>query len=86
MPRYDYTCKDCKKDFFIICSISDNRDNIKCDKCNSINISRIFNAIILKHNKEENNSKEVKKASVINNSCNHDHAYGSHCCPEDEYL
>lgn len=92
MPRYDYNCKDCKKAFFIICHISDSRDNVECEYCKSKNISRIYNAVILKHKKEDiKQDDEVLKCknddiNISKNTHHHEHEYGSHCSPEDEYL
>lgn len=89
MPRYDYKCKDCEKPFFIICGISDNRDSVICEYCKSKNVSRLYNAVILKRNKETNESKSDKKVEIENthnHDHKHDHSYGSHCSPEDEYL
>lgn len=92
MPRYDYLCKECEKNFFIIVPITDNRENVLCESCQSKNVSRIYNATILKSSrvKEVNPEESVKEVRKHNHhNCQHhghEHNYGEHCSPEDEYL
>lgn len=87
MPRYDYKCKNCNKDFFIICPISDKRENIKCDNCQSLEVIRIYNATILKNKSETNNKLNNSAPDTIKEKHHtHKHVYGSHCCPEDDYI
>lgn len=88
MPRYDYKCKNCSKDFFIICQINDSRENIKCDSCGSANTLRIYNATILKNKSEEKNIEILRPKTEhphLKNS-DHDHEYGQHCSPENDYI
>ena len=88
MPRYDYKCKDCLKDFFIVCQINDSRENIKCELCGSNNTLRIYNATILKKKSEEKPT-EISDNKVKQNHSNHsdhDHEYGQHCSPENDYI
>lgn len=88
MPRYDYKCKNCLKEFFIVCSITDPRKDIKCELCGSHNTLRIYNAKIIKRRSEEKIS-EISSNKVKHNHSNHtehDHEYGQHCSPENDYI
>ncbi|HAZ37028.1 MAG TPA: zinc ribbon domain-containing protein [Clostridiaceae bacterium] len=40
MALIDYKCKDCKNEFFEI--VNDANEKIKCPKCNSTNIERLY--------------------------------------------
>lgn len=41
MPLYEYTCKDCKKDFTRIMSLSEyEAGNVKCPECGSGNVEQ----------------------------------------------
>lgn len=65
MPKYDYKCKQCGTNFFIICGINDSRDNISCTNCGSTDLARKFNVVILKGQRArgyQEESKETKPA------------------------
>ncbi|MEW6556802.1 MAG: zinc ribbon domain-containing protein [Elusimicrobiota bacterium] len=42
MPLYTYICKDCGESFELLVGINANREELKCEKCNSKNIQRTF--------------------------------------------
>ena len=46
MPTYEYECKKCKKVFTVDMTISDyeKRKSIKCPKCSSTSVKRIFSS------------------------------------------
>jgi putative FmdB family regulatory protein len=48
MPRYDYQCKQCDSDFSVYMSMSESRDNLACEKCESRDIYRLYSKIITK--------------------------------------
>jgi len=54
MPTYEYTCKDCKKDFTVYLSIRefDAKPKIKCPNCESHNIIRKFAGFFAKTSKK----------------------------------
>ncbi len=87
MPQYNYKCKDCQTDFFILCGVNDSRENIKCTKCSSLNSVRVFNAKILKGKRAKGyQEEEIKKEEVheCNTSPEHNHTH-DHCSPELDY-
>lgn len=90
MPRYDYQCKLCNADFFIITGINDSRENITCSKCGSKDTKRIFNSTIIRKKEEitQEKSKEDKQKINTHSHCTHGHThkYGEHCSPEEDYL
>lgn len=90
MPRYDFNCKDCNKDFFVTLGINESRENITCSNCNSKNTKRIFNAIVLKGSKAQgfiDDKPKDKQPIVPRHVCNHSHhAFGEQCSPETEYI
>jgi len=41
MPVYDYICKDCKKSFELVLTLSEHdKDKIKCPKCGSTRVEQ----------------------------------------------
>ena len=42
MPIYTYVCKDCGQSFELLVGMTDNKEELKCEKCNSKNIQRTF--------------------------------------------
>ncbi|MBC7472924.1 MAG: zinc ribbon domain-containing protein [Candidatus Sericytochromatia bacterium] len=85
MPRYDYKCKNCDSSFFITCGINESRENVICSNCQNNNVSRIFNSIILKNRKNEDQIEvkdlEENKSHDVQNVHEHDH-----CSPDLDYI
>lgn len=48
MPQYNYHCKDCESGFSIYASMSDSRENILCETCQSNNVYRVYSRILMK--------------------------------------
>lgn len=48
MPAYEYTCKDCGKDFIVFLTIKEYESNpkIKCDYCGSDHVERKISAFV----------------------------------------
>ncbi|MCK4993921.1 MAG: zinc ribbon domain-containing protein [Candidatus Omnitrophica bacterium] len=44
MPIYTYVCKDCKEKFELMVGVNAEKTELKCVKCASNNIERIFSA------------------------------------------
>jgi len=44
MPIYEYKCSDCKANFEILVSKSDDEKDIKCKKCGSNKIKKTISA------------------------------------------
>jgi len=44
MPVYTYVCKDCKEKFDLILGVTEEKTQLRCAKCASINIEKIFSA------------------------------------------
>ena len=87
MPRYDYICKSCNSDFFIISGINENRDNIECTECNSENVRRIFNSIIIKkRTKDYLEESESKPEVKVDKHLHKDPEEHGHCSPDIDYL
>lgn len=42
MPEYTYKCNDCDKKFILVCSISQYKEQINCEYCNSLNTNRSY--------------------------------------------
>lgn len=41
MPAYEYTCRDCGKDFTVYLSVKDyGKAEVKCGNCGSSNVER----------------------------------------------
>jgi len=80
MIRYDYKCRECQKDFYIVTDITDKRLNVKCNYCQSSNIFRVFNVVILK----SENIKDIENKKTEN--LKEDHHHGGQCSPENDYI
>jgi putative FmdB family regulatory protein len=54
MPAYEYTCKDCKKDFTIYLSIKEFETNptITCTNCQSTNVIKKLTSFFTKTSKK----------------------------------
>ncbi len=54
MPAYDFTCKNCKKEFTAFYSIGEYQKSpaIKCPQCGSDNIQRKFSGVFAKTSKK----------------------------------
>jgi putative FmdB family regulatory protein len=54
MPAYEYTCKDCKKEFTVFLSIKEFEaiPKIKCPHCQSDNITRKLATFFTKTSKK----------------------------------
>jgi len=85
MPKYDYRCKKCNSDFFIVCSINDSREDIICKKCGSPKPVRIFNVIVLKGKKAKGYEAEPAKPKTLTENSGHNHDENDHCSPELDY-
>jgi len=44
MPLYTYVCKDCGAKFDILIGVSSQKEELKCSKCSSKNIQRVFSS------------------------------------------
>jgi putative FmdB family regulatory protein len=46
MPTYEYTCKDCKRDFIVIRSLkeAEERPAVKCEHCGSEKVEKKYSA------------------------------------------
>lgn len=93
MPRYDYKCKECHKDFFIVTGMNDSRKEVLCSNCQSKDTVRVFNAVVLKgnsfkekENKITNNKNDLSNNDSINKNDDHQHKYGEQCSPEEDYI
>lgn len=42
MPIFEYTCKDCKKDFVVAGSIKQAEQKTKCPHCNRENVEKKY--------------------------------------------
>lgn len=81
MPKYDFKCNNCNKDFSVVLGINENKENIECTECKSENTSRIYNFKILKRKYKE--VEENEKIITNKNVHQHDH---SQCSPELDYM
>jgi putative FmdB family regulatory protein len=54
MPAYEYTCKDCKKEFTVFLSIKEFEANpkVKCSHCQSDNVARKLTTFFTKTSKK----------------------------------
>jgi putative FmdB family regulatory protein len=54
MPTYDYRCRDCKKDFSVVLTISEyeKASTPTCPHCNSNNVIRIYTNINVQTSKK----------------------------------
>lgn len=54
MPTYEYKCKDCKKTFSIIMSISEHDKNMKpkCEHCGSSNVEQFYSSVTVMTSKK----------------------------------
>lgn len=49
MPTYEYECRDCKKKFSLITSISEHdKTKASCPKCKSKNVKQVISTFIAK--------------------------------------
>lgn len=44
MPVYTYICKDCNEKFDLLIGVTSEKSELKCKRCNSKNIERLFSA------------------------------------------
>ncbi len=44
MAVYDFSCQECKENFRVSCPI-DERGNVRCPKCGSAQLQRIFRPV-----------------------------------------
>ena len=44
MPIYTYVCKDCKQKFDLMVGVNSEKTQLKCPKCESLNIEKTFSA------------------------------------------
>jgi putative FmdB family regulatory protein len=59
MPIYAYACKDCGEKFDLLIGVTSKKTEIKCKKCNSRNIERIFTTFSM----GKSSSKSVSSSS-----------------------
>jgi len=78
MPQYDYKCQECQQAFSIFCGMNDNRDNIKCEHCNSSDVYRIYNGIITKTKGVMADSSSHSATSSACGSCSGGSCSGCH--------
>lgn len=54
MPAYEYTCKDCGKEFIVFLSIKEveAKPKIKCSHCQSDNVARKLTSFFTKTSKK----------------------------------
>ena len=53
MPAYDYRCTACRKKFQLVHSISEHeKKRVKCPKCSSSKVERVFSAAFVKTTKK----------------------------------
>lgn len=46
MPIYEFSCKDCKKDFEVVQSISDyDPEKVECPGCKGKNVARLWSRV-----------------------------------------
>ena len=56
MPVYTYICKDCGEKFDLLIGVSSERPEIKCKKCSSKNIERLFSGFNVGGSKDTSSS------------------------------
>ena len=44
MPVYTYICKDCGEKFDLLIGVTSEKTKLKCKKCNSKNIDKVFSS------------------------------------------
>jgi len=44
MPVYSYKCKDCVKKFDLLVGVGKGNEELKCQKCGSKNLERLFSS------------------------------------------
>jgi putative FmdB family regulatory protein len=44
MPIYTYKCQDCGEEFDLLVGVVAEKEKLKCKKCDSDNLKRIFSA------------------------------------------
>lgn len=87
MPQYNYNCKNCNNEFFILCGIDDDRSNVICTHCQSTNVARIFNSTILKGKRAKGYiDEEAEKKQLSEQNEKHQHLETHQCSPELDYL
>jgi putative FmdB family regulatory protein len=53
MPTYEYKCRDCKKKFTLIQSISDHgKTKVSCPKCKSTKVKKVISIFAAKTSKK----------------------------------
>lgn len=53
MPAYDYRCTACRKKFQLVHSISEHeKKRVKCPKCSSTKVERVFTGVFVKTGKK----------------------------------
>ena len=59
MPVYTYACKDCGEKFDLLIGVTSEKSELKCKKCNSKNIERLFSAFSVGGPKEKSSSGQI---------------------------
>lgn len=53
MPIFSYICKDCGNNFDLLIGVTKERDELKCNKCKSAKIEKVFSTFGVRVSKEK---------------------------------
>ncbi|MCK4447071.1 MAG: zinc ribbon domain-containing protein [Candidatus Marinimicrobia bacterium] len=58
MPLYTYVCKDCREKFDLLIGVTAEKAELKCKKCSSKNIKKIFGTFSMSESRSKTSSSE----------------------------
>jgi len=56
MPVYTYLCKDCGEKFDLLIGVNSEKLELKCKKCNSKSIDRVFSSFSVGGSRDKSSS------------------------------